>query len=128
MISSNLKSQIEKANNNVFMSKEISGLFEKEDIKTNALSILIKNDKDLNFDILKLKSKKKYYKFKILATKSQVKNLFSSKIKNISFFIKDYKVFKLNNISSFIEYSIVKKDINSYVVCLKVKKEKQNEF
>ena len=124
MISSNLKSQIEKANNNVFMSKEISGLFEKEDIKTNALSILIKNDKDLNFDILKLKSKKKYYKFKILATKSQVKNLFSSKIKNISFFIKDYKVFKLNNISSFIEYSIVKKDINSYVVCLKVKKEK----
>lgn len=106
------------------MSKEISGLFEKEDIKTNALSILIKNDKDLNFDILKLKSKKKYYKFKILATKSQVKNLFSSKIKNISFFIKDYKVFKLNNISSFIEYSIVKKDINSYVVCLKVKKEK----
>ena len=124
MISSNLKSQIEKANNNVFMSKEISGLFEKEDTKTNALSILIKNDKDLNFDILKLKSKKKYYKFKILATKSQVKNLFSSKIKNISFFIKDCKVFKLNNISSFIEYSIVKKDINSYVVCLKVKKEK----
>tara|TARA_B100000925_G_C21745517_1_gene361149 strand:+ start:168 stop:542 length:375 start_codon:yes stop_codon:yes gene_type:complete len=124
MISSNLKSQIEKANNNVFMSKEISGLFEKEDIKTSALSILIKNDKDLNFDILKLKSKKKYYKFKILATKSQVKNLFSSKIKNISFFIKDYKVFKLNNISLFIEYSIVKKDINSYVVCLKVKKEK----
>jgi len=124
LISSNLKSQIEKANNNVFMSKEISGLFEKEDTKTNALSILIKNDKDLNFDILKLKSKKKYYKFKILATKSQVKNLFSSKIKNISFFIKDCKVFKLNNISSFIEYSIVKKDINSYVVCLKVKKEK----
>ena len=124
MINNTLKHQVEKANKNIFISKEISGLFEKEDTQISTLSILIKNDIDLKLEVLKIKSKEKYCKFKILATKSQIKNIFSSKIKSISLFIKDYKVFKLNNISLLPEYSITKKDINSYIVCLKIKKEK----
>jgi len=124
MISSNLKSQIEKANNNVFISKEISNLFEKEEIKTSTLNLLITNKKSkLSFDVCKVLSKKKYYKIKILATKSQIKDLFSFDIKNLFLSIKDYNILSLNVVSPILEYSISKKDINSYIVSLKIKKE-----
>ena len=124
MISSNLKSQIEKANNNIFISKEISNLFEKEEIKTSTLNLLITNKKSkLSFAVCKVLSKKKYYKIKILATKSQIKDLFSFDIKNLFLSIKDYNILSLNVVSPILEYSISKKDINSYIVSLKIKKE-----
>ena len=124
MINSSLKSQVEKANQNIFMSKEISGLFEKEEIKSNTLTLLITNKKkDLVFNAIKVNSKKKHYKIKFSATKSQIEDLFSSNIKTVSLKIKSLEIFKLNVDLPILEYSINKKDINSYIVSLKIKKE-----
>ena len=124
MISNSLKSQVEKANQNVFISKEISSLLEKEEIKSSNLTLIIKNkEENLSFNVIKVNSKKKYYKIKFTANKNQIKDLFSSNITKASLKIKSLEIFKLNVDIPILEYSISKKDINSYIVSLKIKKE-----
>ena len=57
-------------------------------------------------------------------TKQEVKNFLKSEIKKIFLFIRDDKVLELSVDLSLLEYSIKKEDIDSYILKLKIKKEK----
>ena len=126
MISENLTDQIKIANKNIFVSKEITSRLDLEEAKTNSLSFYIKTKEGIDFkcSVNHFKNKKKYYKLNLEMTKHDIASFLKSNIKHVALFLKHENILKINTDQSFLEYSITKKDINSYILKLKIKKEK----
>lgn len=125
MISDNLKTQIKSANKNVFVSKEISELIDVENIKTNTLRFKIFSKKDVfEFGLEKFKNKKKSYLIAFEVSKQELSRYLNAKIEKISLLLKDDVLFSLDANKLFLEYGIIKKDIDKYMLKIKIQKEK----
>jgi len=125
MISSNLKDQLKAANDKVFMSKEISDRFDSNDIMLNTLRFKIFSKSDVfEFGLEKFKNKKKSFLIAFEVSKQELSKYLNSKIEKVSLILKDDVLFSLDTNNLFLEYGIIKKDINKYMLKIKIQKEK----
>ena len=125
MISNNLKEQLEAANNKVFMSEEISDRFDTDDIKLNTLRFKIHSKKDVfEFGLEKFKNKKKSFLIAFEVSKQELSRYLNAKVERVSLLLKDDVLFSLDTTNLFLEYGIIKQDINKYMLKIKIQKEK----
>ena len=125
MISSSLKDQLKSANKNVFVSKEISDRLDLDDVKINTLRFKIFSQNDIfEFALEKFKNKKSSYLIAFEVSKQDLTRYLNSKIEKISLLLKDDILFSLDTKNLFLEYGIIKKDINKYMLKIKIQKEK----
>ena len=125
MLSNNLKDQMKSANKNVFMSKEISSRLDIEDVSTNALRLKIFSKKDVfEFALEKFKNKKKSYLIAFEVSKQDLSRYLSAKVEKVSLLLKDAVLFSLDTTNLSLEYGIIRKDINKYMLKIKIEKEK----
>jgi len=124
MLSDSLKEQVDTASKNVFMSKEISSRFETGSVKTNTLRFKIFSKQDVfEFGLEKFKNKKSSYLIAFEVSKQELSKYLNTKIEKISLLFKDDVLFSLNTKKLFLEYAIVKKDIDKYMLKIKIQKE-----
>ena len=124
MLSDNLKEQLKSANNRVFMSKEISDRLDTDSVKLNTLRFKIHSKKDIfEFGLEKFKNKKKSYLIAFEVSKQELSKYLNAKIERVSLLLKDDVLFTLDTTSLFLEYGIVKQDINKYMLKIKIQKE-----
>ena len=125
MLSDSLKEQVKTANNNVFMSKEISERIDTIDAKKNTLRFKIFSKDDIfEFELEKFKNKKNSFLIAFEVSKQDLAKYLNAKIKKISLILKDDVLFSLDTTKFSLEYGIVKKDINKYMLKIKIQKEK----
>lgn len=125
MISNNLKEQLEAANNKIFMSEEISDRFDTDDIKLNTLRFKIHSKKDVfEFGLEKFKNKKKSFLIAFEVSKQELSRYLNAKVERVSLLLKDDVLFSLDTTNLFLEYGIIKQDINKYMLKIKIQKEK----
>ena len=125
MLSDSLKEQIKTANNNVFMSKEISERIDTIDAKKNTLRFKIFSKDDIfEFELEKFKNKKNSFLIAFEVSEQDLAKYLNAKIKKISLILKDDVLFSLDTTKFYLEYGIVKKDINKYMLKIKIQKEK----
>ena len=125
MLSNNLKDQVKSANKNVFISKEISSRLDIEDVSTNALRLKIFSKKDVfEFALEKFKNKKKSYLIAFEVSKQDLSRYLSAKVEKVSLLLKDAVLFSLDTTNLSLEYGIIRKDINKYMLKIKIEKEK----
>ena len=124
MLSNNLKDQVKSANKNVFMSKEISSRLDIEDVSTNALRLKIFSKEDVfEFALEKFKNKKKSYLIAFEVSKQDLSRYLSAKVEKVSLLLKDAVLFSLDTTNLSLEYGIIRKDINKYMLKIKIEKE-----
>ena len=124
MLNKSLRDQIKSADNNIFMSKEIYSRLDLEDVKTNTLIFKIFSNKDIfEFNLEKFKNKKDSYLIAFEVSKQDLSKYLSAKIEKISLLLKDTVLFSLDTKNLLLEYGIVKKDINRYMLKIKIQKE-----
>jgi hypothetical protein len=124
MLSDSLKEQMDTASKNVFMSKEISNRLDIENVKTNTLRFKIFSKQDVfEFGLEKFKNKKSSYLIAFEVSKQELSKYLNTKIEKISLLFKDDVLFSLNTKKLFLEYAIVKKDIDKYMLKIKIQKE-----
>ena len=125
MLSNSLKDQMKSANKNVFISKEISSRLDIEDVKSNTLRLKIFSKKDVfDFALEKFKNKKKSYLIAFEVSKQDLSNYLNAKVEKVSLLLKDDVLFSLDTTKLVLEYGIVKKDIDKYMLKIKIGKEK----
>lgn len=125
MLSNSLKNQMKSANKNVFISKEISSRLDIEDAKSNTLRLKIFSKKDVfDFALEKFKNKKKSYLIAFEVSKQDLSNYLNAKVEKVSLLLKDDVLFSLDTTKLVLEYGIVKKDIDKYMLKIKIGKEK----
>ena len=125
MLSNSLKDQMKSANKNVFISKEISSRLDIEDAKSNTLRLKIFSKKDVfDFALEKFKNKKKSYLIAFEVSKQDLSNYLNAKVEKVSLLLKDDVLFSLDTTKLVLEYGIVKKDIDKYMLKIKIGKEK----
>tara|TARA_B100001063_G_scaffold210117_1_gene207531 strand:+ start:515 stop:898 length:384 start_codon:yes stop_codon:yes gene_type:complete len=125
MLSNNLKDQVKSANKNVFISKEISSRLDIEDVSTNALRLKIFSKEDVfEFALEKFKNKKKSYLIAFEVSKQDLSRYLSAKVEKVSLLLKDAVLFSLDTTNLSLEYGIIRKDINKYMLKIKIEKEK----
>ena len=125
MLSNNLKDQVKSANKNVFMSKEISSRLDIEDVSTNALRLKIfSKEAVFEFALEKFKNKKKSYLIAFEVSKQDLSRYLSAKVEKVSLLLKDAVLFSLDTTNLSLEYGIIRKDINKYMLKIKIEKEK----
>ena len=125
MLKSNLKNQVISANKNIYMSKEISNRFDVDDIKTNTLRFKIFSKKDIfEFGLEKFKNKKKSFIIAFEVSKQDLSNYLNASVEKVSLLLKDEVLFSLDTKNLFLEYGIVKKDIDKYMLKIKIQKER----
>jgi len=125
MLSNSLKDQMKSANKNVFISKEISSRLDIEDVKSNTLRLKIFSKKDVfDFVLEKFKNKKKSYLIAFEVSKQDLSNYLNAKVEKVSLLLKDDVLFSLDTTKLVLEYGIVKKDIDKYMLKIKIGKEK----
>lgn len=124
MLSDSLREQVDTASKNIFMSKEISSRFDAESVKTNTLRFKIFSKQDsFEFGLEKFKNKKSSYLIAFEVSKQELSKYLNTKIEKISLLFKDDVLFSLNTKKLFLEYAIVKKDIDKYMLKIKIQKE-----
>ena len=124
MLSKSLKDQIKSADNNIFVSKEIHSRLDIEDVKTNTLVFKIFSKKDIfEFNLEKFKNKKDSYLIAFEVSKQDLSKYLSAKVEKISLLLKDTVLFSLDTKNLLLEYGIIKKDINRYMLKIKIQKE-----
>jgi len=124
MLSDSLKEQMDTASKNVFMSKEISSRLDIESVKTNTLRFKIYSKQDVfEFGLEKFKNKKSSYLIAFEVSKQELSKYLNTKIEKISLLFKSDVLFSLNTKKLFLEYAIVKKDIDKYMLKIKIQKE-----
>ena len=124
MLNKSLKDQVKSADNNIFMSKEIYDRLDIEDVKTNTLVFKIFSKKDIfEFNLEKFKNKKDSYLIAFEVSKQDLSKYLSAKVEKISLLLKDTVLFSLDTKNLLLEYGIVKKDINRYMLKIKIQKE-----
>jgi len=124
MLSNNLREQVDTANKNIFISKEISDRIDVENVKTNTLRFKIFSKQDVfEFGLEKFKNKKSSYLIAFEVSKQELSKYLNTKIEKISLLFKDDVLFSLNTKKLFLEYAIVKKDIDKYMLKIKIQKE-----
>ena len=124
MLSDSLREQVDTASKNIFMSKEISSRFDTESVKTNTLRFKIFSKQDVfEFGLEKFKNKKSSYLIAFEVSKQELSKYLNTKIEKISLLFKDDVLFSLNTKKLFLEYAIVKKDIDKYMLKIKIQKE-----
>lgn len=124
MLNKSLKDQVKSADNNIFMSKEIYDRLDVEDVKTNTLVFKIFSKKDIfEFNLEKFKNKKDSYLIAFEVSKQDLSKYLSAKVEKISLLLKDTVLFSLDTKNLSLEYGIVKKDINRYMLKIKIQKE-----
>jgi len=124
MLSDSLKEQMDTASKNVFMSKEISSRLDIESVKTNTLRFKIYSNQDVfEFGLEKFKNKKSSYLIAFEVSKQELSKYLNTKIEKISLLFKSDVLFSLNTKKLFLEYAIVKKDIDKYMLKIKIQKE-----
>ena len=125
MLSNSLKDQMKSANKNVFISKEISSRLDIEDVKSNTLRLKIFSKEDVfDFALEKFKNKKKSYLIAFEVSKQDLSNYLNAKVEKVSLLLKDDVLFSLDTNKLVLEYGIVKKDIDKYMLKIKIGKEK----
>ena len=125
MLSNSLKDQMKSANKNVFISKEISSRLDIEDVKSNTLRLKIFSKEDVfDFALEKFKNKKKSYLIAFEVSKQDLSNYLNAKVEKVSLLLKDDVLFSLDTTKLVLEYGIVKKDIDKYMLKIKIGKEK----
>ena len=125
MLSNSLKDQMKSANKNVFISKEISNRLDIEDVSSNALRLNIFSKQDVfEFALEKFKNKKKSYLIAFEVSKQDLSKYLSAKVEKVSLLLKDDVLFSLDTTNLSLEYGIIKKDINKYMLKIKIEKEK----
>ena len=125
MLSNNLKDQVKSANKNVFISKEISSRLDIEDVSTNTLRLKIFSKEDVfEFALEKFKNKKKSYLIAFEVSKQDLSRYLSTKVEKVSLLLKDAVLFSLDTTNLSLEYGIIRKDINKYMLKIKIEKEK----
>ena len=125
MLSNSLKDQMKSANKNVFISKEISSRLDIEDAKSNTLRLKIFSKKDVfDFALEKFKNKKKSYLIAFEVSKQDLSNYLNAKVEKVSLLLKDDVLFSLDTTKLVLEYGIIKKDIDKYMLKIKIGKEK----
>ena len=125
MLSNDLKDQIKSANKNVFISKEISSRLDIENVKANTLRFKIFSKKDIfEFGLEKFKNKKNSYLIAFEVSRQDLSKYLNAKIEKVSLLLKDDVLFSLDTNKLFLEYGIVRKDINKYMLKIKIQKEK----
>ena len=125
MLSDNLKDQIDIANKNVFISKEITDRLDIESVAKNTLRFKIFSKKDVfEFGLEKFKNKKKSFLIAFEVSKQELSKYLNAKVEKVSLLLKDEVLFSLDTKDLFLEYGIVRKDINKYMLKLKIQKEK----
>ena len=125
MLSNNLKDQVKSANKNVFISKEISSRLDIEDVSTNTLRLKIFSKEDVfEFALEKFKNKKKSYLIAFEVSKQDLSRYLSAKVEKVSLLLKDAVLFSLDTTNLSLEYGIIRKDINKYMLKIKIEKEK----
>ena len=125
MLSNSLKDQMRSANKNIFMSKEISSRLDIEDTKSNTLRLKIFSKKDVfDFALEKFKNKKKSYLIAFEVSKQDLSKYLNAKVEKVSLLLKDDVLFSLDTTKLSLEYGIVKKDIDKYMLKIKIEKEK----
>ena len=125
MLSNSLKDQMRSANKNVFISKEISSRLDIEDAKSNTLRLKIFSKKDVfDFALEKFKNKKKSYLIAFEVSKQDLSKYLNAKVEKVSLLLKDDVLFSLDTTKLVLEYGIVKKDIDKYMLKIKIEKEK----
>ena len=125
MLSNSLKDQMKSANKNVFISKEISSRLDIEDVKSNTLRLKIFSKEDVfDFALEKFKKKKKSYLIAFEVSKQDLSNYLNAKVEKVSLLLKDDVLFSLDTNKLVLEYGIVKKDIDKYMLKIKIGKEK----
>ena len=125
MLSNSLKDQMKSANKNVFISKEISSRLDIEDVKSNTLRLKIFSKKDVfDFALEKFKNKKKSYLIAFEVSKQDLSNYLNAKVEKVSLLLKDDVLFSLDTTKLVLEYGIIKKDIDKYMLKIKIGKEK----
>jgi len=124
MLDNSLKNQLKKANNNIFMSKDLSERLENSSVKTNTLRFKIFSKKDIfEFSLEKFKNKKKSYLIAFEVSKQELSRYLNAKIEKVSLLLKDDVLFSLDTTRLFLEYGIIKKDIDKYMLKIKIQKE-----
>tara|TARA_B100001059_G_scaffold40814_1_gene32856 strand:+ start:9574 stop:9957 length:384 start_codon:yes stop_codon:yes gene_type:complete len=124
MLNKSLKDQVKSADNNFFVSKEIYDRLDIEDVKTNTLVFKIFSKKDIfEFNLEKFKNKKDSYLIAFEVSKQDLSKYLSAKVEKISLLLKDVVLFSLDTKDLLLEYGIVKKDINRYMLKIKIQKE-----
>ena len=125
MLSNSLKEQLKAADNKLFMSKEIADRLDTSDITLNTLRFKIHSKTDVfDFGLEKFKNKKKSYLIAFEVSKQELSKYLNTKIEKISLILKDAVLFSLDTKNLCLEYGIVKKDINKYMLKIKIQKEK----
>ena len=125
MLKSNLKDQVVSANKNIYMSKEISSRFDIDDVKTNTLRFKIFSKKDtFEFSLEKFKNKKKSFIIAFEVSKQDLSNYLNASVEKVSLLLKDEVLFSLDTKNLFLEYGIIKKDIDKYMLKIKIQKER----
>ena len=125
MLSNSLKDQMKSANQNVFMSKEISSRLDIEDVKSNTLRLKIFSKTDVfDFGLEKFKNKKKSYLIAFEVSKQDLSKYLNAKVEKVSLILKDDVLFSLDTTKLVLEYGIIKKDIDKYMLKIKIQKEK----
>ena len=125
MLSNSLKDQMKSANQNVFMSKEISSRLDIEDVKSNTLRLKIFSKTDVfDFGLEKFKNKKKSYLIAFEVSKQDLSKYLNAKVEKVSLILKDDVLFSLDTTKLVLEYGIIKKDIDKYMLKIKIGKEK----
>lgn len=125
MLSNSLKDQMRSANKNIFMSKEISSRLDIEDAKSNTLRLKIFSKKDVfDFALEKFKNKKKSYLIAFEVSKQDLSKYLNAKVEKVALLLKDDVLFSLDTTKLSLEYGIVKKDIDKYMLKIKIEKEK----
>ena len=125
MLSNSLKDQMRSANKNIFMSKEISIRLDIEDAKSNTLRLKIFSKKDVfDFALEKFKNKKKSYLIAFEVSKQDLSKYLNAKVEKVALLLKDDVLFSLDTTKLSLEYGIVKKDIDKYMLKIKIEKEK----
>ena len=125
MLSNSLKDQMRSANKNVFMSKEISSRLDIQDVKSNTLRLKVFSKEDIfDFALEKFKNKKKSYLIAFEVSKQDLSKYLNAKVEKVSLLLKDDVLFSLDTTKLVLEYGIVKKDIDKYMLKIKIEKEK----
>ena len=125
MLSNSLKDQMKSANKNVFMSKEISNRLDIQDAKSNTLRLKVFSKEDIfDFALQKFKNKKKSYLIAFEVSKQDLSKYLNAKVEKVSLLLKDDVLFSLDTTKLVLEYGIVKKDIDKYMLKIKIEKEK----
>ena len=125
MLSNNLKDQMASANKNVFMSKEISSRLDIKGTKSNTLRLKIFSKEDVfDFALEKFKNKKKSYLIAFEVSKQDLSRYLNAKVEKVSLLLKDDVLFSLDTTKLVLEYGIVKKDIDKYMLKIKIEKGK----